>query len=134
MSGIDAPPPAGARMRIDRWLWVARFYKTRTLAAREARAGHIRLNGGHIRKASTTVGIGDVLTFAKARRVRIVRITGLAERRGPAAAAAALYDDLSPPPPPKGVAEAMPPLARARGSGRPTKAERRALDRLRGGG
>ncbi len=133
MNGDGAPSPGTGRMRIDRWLWVARLYKTRTRAAREARAGHIRLNGGHVRKASTAVTIGDVLTFARARRVRIVRITGLAERRGPATEAALLYDDLSPPPPPRGVAEAMPPLARRRGSGRPTKAERRALDRLRGG-
>lgn len=132
MSGPATPDPAVDRMRIDRWLWVARFYRTRTLAAREARAGHIRLNGVHVRKAGTAVRVGDVLTFAKAQRVRIVRIVGLAERRGPATDAAALYDDLSPPPPARDEAGLTPPLARPRGSGRPTKAERRALDRLRG--
>jgi len=119
------------RMRLDKWLWTARFFKTRSLATREARAGRIRLNGEHVRKANAQVGPGDVLTFPKARRILVIRIVALAERRGPASDAQRLYDDLSsPPPPPEKRASVA--GERPKGSGRPTKAQRRALDRLRG--
>ena len=117
------------RMRLDKWLWAARFFKTRSLATREARSGRIRLNGKHVDKANTQIGPGDVLTFPKARRILVVRVVALAERRGPASEAQSLYEDLSSPAP------AMPTPGngvRPKGSGRPTKAERRALDRLRG--
>lgn len=124
---------AKERMRLDKWLWAARFFKTRSLATRETRAGRIRLNGRHVGKANTQVAPGDVLTFPKARRILVVRVLQLAERRGPAAEAQALYEDLSSPPPPR---DSLPPSAgvRPKGAGRPTKAERRALDRLRGRG
>jgi len=121
--------------RVDAWLWHARLFKTRTLAAAVVSAGKVRLTRNEettrITKSSHAVRPGDTLTFPKARLIRIVRIQALATRRGPAAEAQALYEDLTPPPPPK-KARAPKPAAREPGTGRPTKKERRALDHLRG--
>jgi ribosome-associated heat shock protein Hsp15 len=116
------------RQRIDRWLWHARIARTRTLAAGLAVSGHVRLNGRRVDAAAQPVRSGDILTVALPSRVRVLNIVGFAPRRGNASQARALYDDLSPPPPPK---EPDAP-SRPRGSGRPTKRDRRALDRLRG--
>jgi len=114
--------------RLDKWLWFARFCKHRPLAAELAEGGRLRVNGRPVAKASATVRPGDVLTFPLGRYIRVVRVLGLAERRGPAEAAQRLYEDLAPPDP----AEALPPQVAARpaGSGRPSKRDRRALDRL----
>lgn len=90
----------GAKLRIDKWLWFARFFKTRGLAAEVALSGRIRLNGQRIQKASQSVRAGDVLTFPQAGRVRVVEIRALGTRRGPAAEAQALYLDRDPPEPP----------------------------------
>jgi ribosome-associated heat shock protein Hsp15 len=107
-------------------LWHARVVRTRTDAAKLVSSGLVRLNGARIDAASQAVRAGDVITVALDRRVRLLKVSGFAERRGASAAARALYDDLSPPPaaasPPAGVREA--------GTGRPTKRERRAIDRL----
>jgi len=116
-------------LRIDKWLWHARFFKSRTLAAKLSGSGKVRVNREVIRKPGYTVKPGDVLTFPKGRDIRVVEIVALGERRGPAAEAQALYRDLSPPQP-KSEAVA-PPAGRLRGSGRPTKRERRAIDRLK---
>lgn len=86
----DTPPT----QRLDRWLWHARFFKTRTLATRVAAQGRVRVNGQRTAKAAATVRIGDVLTFPQARAVRVVRVLAFAERRGPAAEAQTLYADL----------------------------------------
>lgn len=109
-----------ARSRVDKWLWQARFFKTRSLSAAQVSGGHVRLNGRKIMKPAQAVGPGDVLTFAQGRRIRVVRITALARRRGPASEARALYEDLSP------ASEPMPanPGAERRG-GRPSGKERR---------
>lgn len=131
MSGAPDSPAPPARMRLDKWLWAARFFKTRSLAGREARAGHIRLNGRHVAKASATITAGDVLTFPKARRILVVRVLALSDRRGPSETARSLYEDMTPPEETPSSPAAADPGARPRGSGRPTKAERRALDRLR---
>ena len=85
-----------AGLRIDKWLWQARFSKTRTLAAKIVAAG-VRLNGERVGKASTQVKAGDTLTFAQVNRVRVIRVVALGARRGPAAEAAELYEDLDPP-------------------------------------
>ena len=85
-------------MRVDKWLWHARFAKTRSVAAGLVKAG-VRLNGTRIAKPAAQVGPGDVLTFAIGARVRVVKVLGLGTRRGPAPEAQALYDDMSPPPP-----------------------------------
>lgn len=118
---------SGARptQRIDKWLWHARFFKTRGLAARLAAGGHCRLNGVHVTKSSQGVGPGDVLTFAQGRRVRVIEVVAIGDRRGPAPEAQALYLDRSPPAPP-----AAPAAPGADREGRPTKQDRRALDRL----
>ena len=118
-------------LRIDKWLWYARFVKTRSLASKLCGGGRIRVNGRPVGKASHTVKAGDVLTFALGPAIRVVQVLGLGERRGPAPAAALLYFDMSDPLPPREPALAAIAL-RAPGSGRPTKADRRATDALRG--
>jgi ribosome-associated heat shock protein Hsp15 len=82
------------RIRIDKWLWHARFYRTRVLAQSAASAGLIRLNGQRVEKASANVGPGDVLTLPKGHEVVVVRVLGLASRRGPASDARLLYEIL----------------------------------------
>lgn len=123
---MDAP---AAKIRLDKWLWQARFFKTRTLSAKEIGAGHVRVNGARITKPAQAVGPGDVLTFAQAARVRVVRIVELGTRRGPAPEAQALYDDLSDPV----TRDSVPPAPKYEGKGRPTKRDRRKLD-LNGSG
>ena len=83
-------------MRLDKWLWHARFFKTRTLAARAASGGKVRVNARRISKSSAAIGPGDVLTFVAGGRVRVVRVRALGLRRGPAAQARSLYEDLEP--------------------------------------
>lgn len=111
-----------ASIRVDKWLYFARFFKTRTLAAKTVTAGHLRVNGTRVTKASATVGAGDVLTFPQGKRIRVVRLLAVGIRRGPAPEAQALYDDLTP------VSE---PPASAPGAdrvgGRPTKKARRDM-------
>jgi len=114
--------------RLDKWLWHARFFKTRSLATRLCNAGRLRIGGEIVAKAHHTVRPGDVLTFPQGRHVRVVRVSALAERRGPASEAQQLYDDLKPP---SRESRLPGPAARPPGGGRPTKRERRALDRLR---
>ncbi|QIE42934.1 RNA-binding S4 domain-containing protein [Rhodobacteraceae bacterium SC52] len=86
-----------ASLRLDKWLWHARFFKTRSRSAEVVSGGHVRVNARPVSKASFAVRPGDTLTFAQGRTIRVVRIVGIADRRGPAAEAQALYDDLSPP-------------------------------------
>ncbi len=110
----------GTNQRLDRWLWQGRFFKTRSLAARVVAAGGVRLNGARVAKPAQAVAAGDVLTFPQADRVRVVTVTALAARRGPAAEAQATYRDDTPP--------AMP-----RAGARPTGRDRRRLDAARDG-
>ncbi|MFC4623719.1 RNA-binding S4 domain-containing protein [Daeguia caeni] len=121
---------APAKQRIDKWLFFARVVKSRSLAAKLAVGGKVRLNRDKIEQASHPVKIGDVLTITLDRRILVYRVLGLGERRGPAPEARLLYEDLSPPPPPRLESEAVP--QRDAGAGRPTKRDRRVLDRLRG--
>lgn len=115
-------------LRVDKWLWYARFFKSRTQAARVSASGRLRINGNPIAKAHHAVKEGDVLTFPKERHIRVIRIQALGARRGPAAEARALYDDLDPP---RAASRVPGSGLRERGSGRPTKAQRRATDRLK---
>ncbi len=119
-------------LRADKWLWYARFFKTRSLATKACNAGHLRIDGAVVSKAHRELKVGDVLTFPKGRHIRVVKVLALATRRGPAAEARELYEDLKPPAP----ANRLPRLAagRAPGAGRPTKRDRRAVDRLMGEG
>ena len=123
----------GGTLRLDKWLWHARFFKSRTQASAFCVSGRIRVNGVVVNKAHHPLKPGDVLTFPKATDIRVIRVQALGTRRGPATEARTLYEDLDPPDArgadrvgvPASVAERDP------GSGRPTKAERRATDRLR---
>jgi ribosome-associated heat shock protein Hsp15 len=118
------------RQRIDRWLWHARIVRTRNLAAALAESGRVRVNGKKIDACSHAVRAGDVLTIALSGSVKVLRVAAFAERRSGSEAAHALYEDLSPPAPapePQPVAS----VQREPGTGRPTKKDRRALERLR---
>ena len=88
--------PGAGRQRLDKWLWQARFFKTRALAAKVVGQGQVRVNGQRTDKPHRAVGPGDVLTFPQGDTVRVVRIEGLPERRGPATEARLLYADLAP--------------------------------------
>lgn len=119
-------------MRVDKWLWHARFFKTRSLATKIVGAGHLRVNGDKISKSSYGVGQGDVLTFAQAKQVRVIKIVALSTRRGPAPEAQMLYEDLDPP---KVTADNVPQTPggapKFDGKGRPSKKDRRILDQTR---
>lgn len=120
------------KIRLDKWLWHARFFKTRTLAGKICKGGKVRINGQHAVKASSTVKPGDVLTFPQANDIKVVKVLAPGERRGPAPEAQTLYEDLTPPKPKADTPfEPATPAKREAGSGRPTKAERRAIDRLK---
>jgi ribosome-associated heat shock protein Hsp15 len=117
------------RQRIDKWLWHARVVRTRTSAAELADKGRVRVNGARIDAASRAVRPGDVVTVALD-SVRILKVLDFAERRGSAPDARLLYEDLTPAP--SAVSGDRPsPAIRESGTGRPTKRERRAIDRLK---
>ena len=116
-----------AQTRIDRWLAAARVFKSRSLAQEACEAGHVRINDAHA-KPSQLVKIGDEVRAFSPRGQLVLLVKGLADKRLSAPLAQLLYDDHSPPPPAKEERVAV----RERGAGRPTKADRRALSRLRG--
>ena len=124
-------PAPDARLRVDKWLYHARFFKSRTLAGKFCLSSKVRVNNETISKAHVLVGAEDVLTFAKAEQVKVIKIMNIGKRRGPAPEARALYEDLSPTPDKKAKSLSAPAAFREPGQGRPTKAERRALDRLK---
>ena len=100
MSGPSATARAPAidddGQRLDKWLWSARFFKSRTGAAALCAEGKIRMSGRVISKAHVTVRVGDVLTFPLGKHIRVVKVLALAQRRGPAPEARTLYEDLNP--------------------------------------
>jgi ribosome-associated heat shock protein Hsp15 len=122
------------RIRLDRWLWAARFFKTRALAHDAVAGGHVRVNGERV-KPARDVCANDVLEVRTGEIVRTVVVRGVAERRGPAKVAARLYEE---------TAESLAERARraderrvegafsVRSTGRPTKLDRRRTDSLRG--
>jgi ribosome-associated heat shock protein Hsp15 len=118
-------------VRLDKWLWAARVFKTRGLAADACDGGKVDVND-QAAKPARGLRPGDVIrvTLPEGRR-RILKVAVVDDRRGPASVARTLYEDLTPPEPPRPRWAARP--ARLPGAGRPTKRERRALDRLRGG-
>lgn len=123
--------PMGEKLRIDKWLWHARFFKSRALAAKAVEAG-VRIDSIRASKPSRTVTPGDTLTFAQEKRIRIVRVVAIGTRRGPAPEAQTLYEDLTPPEEPRQKQSEKPGAALAdapkydRG-GRPSKRDRRQL-------
>ncbi|WP_461076259.1 RNA-binding S4 domain-containing protein [Streptomyces deserti] len=124
-----AGPQNGETVRIDSWIWSVRLLKTRSLAAAACRGGHVRLNGERVKPAHA-VRVGDEVRVRQEGRERILVVTRLIRKRVGAPVAAQCYIDNSPPPPPR---EAVAPAGiRDRGAGRPTKRDRRELERLRG--
>ncbi len=121
-------------LRLDKWLWYARLFKTRSAAIAVISAGRFRLDGMIMTKPHRRAICGQVLTFIQGNRVRVIKIMALGSRRGPASEAALLYEDLSPARDTSTKTGKMrqPEFeARGRGSGRPTKRQRRATDRLK---
>ncbi|CAB0558492.1 RNA-binding S4 domain-containing protein [Corynebacterium diphtheriae] len=118
-----------APVRIDVWVWAVRLLKTRSLSAQACKAGHIKLNGVAV-KPSQLVTQGDRVRVWADHRERDVEVVSTVRKRVGAAIAQACYIDHSPPPPPKEILLSMP--RRDKGAGRPTKKERRDIDRLRG--
>ncbi|WP_417307692.1 RNA-binding S4 domain-containing protein [Devosia sp.] len=118
------------RQRLDKWLFFARAVKSRSLAQKLIETGVVRVNSERTQRTDHRVGPGDVLTMTVHTRLLVWRILDPGTRRGPASEAAGLYEDLSPPPVPR---KTQPPAVAQRepGAGRPTKRDRRNIDRLR---
>jgi ribosome-associated heat shock protein Hsp15 len=114
-------------VRIDRWLWAARCFKTRSLASTACTAGHVKVAGTSVKPAKT-LHIGDQIEVRTPGGLRILEVALLSDKRGPAPVARTLYVDLTPPPDPK----AEPPMERERGTGRPSKKDLRLIRKLRG--
>ncbi|MFD8152987.1 RNA-binding S4 domain-containing protein [Streptomyces sp. NPDC059720] len=124
-----AGPQSGQTVRVDSWIWSVRLVKTRSMGATACRGGHVRVNGERVKPAHA-VRIGDEVRLRQEGRERVVVVTRLIRKRVGAPAAVQCYVDNSPPPPPR---EAVAPAGiRDRGAGRPTKRDRRELERLRG--
>lgn len=133
MTGVANLPDQMPTLRIDKWLWHSRFVKSRTLAAKVCQSGRLRVNDDRVSKAHYAVRPGDVLTFPLGPHIRIVKIIELGARRGPASEAQTLYEDLAPPQKTEKVGPAKKTDGgREPGAGRPTKADRRAIDDLMG--
>ena len=117
--------------RIDKWLYFTRFAKTRTVAQEIIEGGHVAVNNEKVLKSSRDIRVGDELEIMRATMRFFVRVTGFVEKRVGASVARTLYENLREPelttPPPKAAFEYRPA-----GSGRPTKRDRRALNRLKG--
>jgi len=118
---------AASSQRIDKWLFFARVVKSRSLAQKLVAAGGVRINGLKIDLPAATVKPGDGVTITLERRVLVYRVLDPGARRGPAEEARKLYEDLTPPPAPAEPVQAE----RERGAGRPTKRDRREIDRLK---
>jgi ribosome-associated heat shock protein Hsp15 len=128
----EQPIATESAVRIDRWLWAARFYKSRALAAEACDGGKVEVNG-HTAKPHKLVRIADHIEFTHPSGPKKVKVLGLSERRGPAPEARLLYEDHSPPPPPREARPFfVPPPLRQPGMGRPTKRERREVEKWRG--
>ncbi len=121
-----------ASVRVDKWLWSVRVFKTRTAAGDACSAGRVLVNDEPA-KPATKIVVGDTVTARRRDRTVIYVVTGLLEKRVGAAKAVEYFDDQSPPEPERGSLPPPPPGgARERGEGRPTKRDRRRLDQLRG--
>ncbi|PPF86980.1 RNA-binding protein S4 [Subtercola sp. Z020] len=118
-----------ASARVDSWAWAVRMFKTRSAATAACRAGHVRINGEKV-KAAQTVRVGDEVRIRSAGFDRILVVSRLVVKRVGAVVAAECFVDRTPPPPPRETVALV--ATRDRGAGRPTKRERREVDRLRG--
>jgi ribosome-associated heat shock protein Hsp15 len=125
----EAQAATGAVQRLDKWLWFARIAKSRTLAAQLVQDGKVRVNRVKAAKPAQTVRPDDVLTIVIRGNIQVLKVLAPGVRRGPPAEARLLYEVLSAP---GGEASAQPGAMglRSRGAGRPSKRERRQIDRL----
>lgn len=128
--GEKQQPHDAGRQRLDKWLFFARMAKSRSLAQAYIQSGNVRVNGSPVRQPSHMVKAGDRLDISFERMDRILLVKAPGERRGPYEEARLLYDDQTPPRPPGERISLLEQAVREPGSGRPTKKERRALDRL----
>jgi ribosome-associated heat shock protein Hsp15 len=115
--------------RVDSWLWSVRLTRTRSSASTACRAGHVRVNGVRVKPAHA-IRAGDEVRLRQEGRERIVVVTRIITKRVAAVVATACYTDNSPPPPPREETVAV--AVRDRGTGRPTKRDRRSTDKLLG--
>ncbi|MFG2479442.1 RNA-binding S4 domain-containing protein [Streptomyces fagopyri] len=128
-AAVAARPAGGESVRVDSWIWSVRLVKTRSMGATACRGGHVRVNGERV-KPAYAVRVGDEVRLRHGGRERIVVVKRVIRKRVGPPVAAECYVDNSPPPPPR---EAVAPAGvRDRGAGRPTKRDRRELERLRG--
>ncbi|MEM8760140.1 MAG: RNA-binding S4 domain-containing protein [Pseudomonadota bacterium] len=121
------------RLRIDKWLWHARFFKTRGRAGEVAGSGRLRLNGKHCTKPAQTVSPGDELSFPQGTRIRAIRVEAIGTRRGPASEAQDLYTDLDPEEPRPVSSERAGTGDAAEPGRKPNKRERREIAALKRG-
>jgi ribosome-associated heat shock protein Hsp15 len=112
-------------IRIDKWLWQARFFKTRGLAAKLVKSGKLRINGSPVSKPARNVSVADILTFPKEDDTRVIEVYELGRRRGPAPEAQALYHDLSP------LEKKSTQIASPSTNQKPTSRDRRALKKFK---
>lgn len=124
-------PPSPDRQRLDKWLFFARIAKSRTLAGKLAAGGHVRVNGDKKLQPSYMIKPGDVLTIVLDRKVLVLEVLDCGVRRGPAPEARMLYDDRSPQAAPHRSDAPAQAEIREPGTGRPTKKERRQIEKLK---
>jgi len=115
--------------RVDTWIWAVRLAKSRSAAQTAVKGGHVKVNGARVKPAHT-VRPGDEVRVLQGDRERVVEVVKVISKRVGAPVAVECYADHSPPPPPKTFVPPVP--TRERGAGRPTKRDRRAMDKLRG--
>ena len=118
-------------LRVDKWLWYARFFKTRSLAAKIVQQG-IRINQVKVTKAHHALKVGDVLTFEKEKDMRLIKVEALGASRRPFQEAKMLYTDLAPPAPKGRQPKEAVFEIRDEGKGRPTKKDRRMIEKFKG--
>ena len=123
----SSPTPTSAR--VDAWTWAVRLFPTRSAATAAVKAGHVKVNAASAKPAQS-VKIGDTIRIRDTRGERIVKVVGLLDKRVGAPVAETMYEDLTPPEPPK--EERVSTGTRDRGSGRPTKRDRRQVEKLMG--
>ncbi|KQV73094.1 RNA-binding S4 domain-containing protein [Rhizobium sp. Root1220] len=129
MSG-ETQPANGSRQRIDKWLFFTRMVKSRSLAQSRIQSGHVRINGERVTQPSHMVKVGDKIELILERRDTVLVVKSGGERRGPYEEARLLYEDVTPPPDEAKRLTLYDQAIRTTGAGRPTKKERRAIDKL----
>ena len=118
------------KIRLDTWLWYARFYKSRSLSAKAILSGKLRVNSNKIIKPASKVKINDVLTINHINMVRIIQVQSLGSRRGPASEAQKLYNDLSGDMIEASKIKSVSEKSKKETNKRPTKKDRRILDKI----